>query len=280
MKRLMIVTGMFMGVALCLSQVASADTPPPYPEVIPKRIKAPRAGTRERIRIQIGGPVALPKASAPSKRSGSSKAHYEWYWSKVSPAIADSVPGRLPKAVAALTGGPAGASVKTPRLQAMQAIAERHGVELLKATIGTRVSPAFALAVIGVESAGRSDAVSHKGATGLMQLMPATAARFGVTDSRQPAQNIRGGVAYLNWLMGEFDGDPILVLAAYNAGENAVRKHKGVPPFAETRDYVPKVLAAWTVARNLCATPPQLVSDGCVFDIGARADTAKVKLAP
>lgn len=65
--------------------------------------------------------------------------------------------------------------------------------------------------------------------------------------------------------MGEFDRDPILVLAGYNAGEGSVRKHAGVPPFAETRDYVPKVLAAFQVAQGLCLTPPELISDGCVF---------------
>ena len=95
--------------------------------------------------------------------------------------------------------------------------------------------------------------------------MPDTAKRFGVADSMVAQQNIQGGVRYLDWLMGEFDSDPILALAGYNAGEGAVRKHKGVPPFAETRDYVPKVLAAFQVARGLCKTPPELVSDGCVF---------------
>jgi soluble lytic murein transglycosylase-like protein len=80
-------------------------------------------------------------------------------------------------------------------------------------------------------------------------------------------QNIRGGVAYLDWLMGEFNNDPLMVLAAYNAGEGAVRSNQGVPPFAETRDYVPKVLAAWQVAKGLCQTPPELVSDPCVFKI-------------
>ena len=119
--------------------------------------------------------------------------------------------------------------------------------------------------VIGIESSGRSNAVSSAGAQGLMQLMPATAERFGVTDSTVPADNIRGGVAYLNWLMEEFGGDPVLILAAYNAGENSVIRHEGVPPFAETRAYVPKVLAAWMVARGLCLTPPMLMSDGCVF---------------
>ncbi|MCZ8088637.1 MAG: lytic transglycosylase domain-containing protein, partial [Rhodobacteraceae bacterium] len=76
-----------------------------------------------------------------------------------------------------------------------------------------------------------------------------------------------GGIAYLDWLMKEFDRDPILVLAAYNAGEGAVKSNRGVPPYAETRDYVPKVLAAWQVAQGLCATPPVVVSDPCVFRI-------------
>jgi soluble lytic murein transglycosylase-like protein len=100
-----------------------------------------------------------------------------------------------------------------------------------------------------------------------MQLIPATAERFGVKDSKDPVENIKGGVAYLDWLMDKFDNDPVLVLAAYNAGENAVLRYSGVPPFAETRAYVPKVIAAWTVARGLCLTPPQLISDGCVFAI-------------
>jgi soluble lytic murein transglycosylase-like protein len=100
-----------------------------------------------------------------------------------------------------------------------------------------------------------------------MQLIPATADRFGVNDAKDPEQNIDGGVAYLDWLMKEFENDPLMVLAAYNAGENAVKSAGGVPPYAETRDYVPKVLAAWAVARGLCLTPPELVTDGCVFAV-------------
>ena len=101
---------------------------------------------------------------------------------------------------------------------------------------------------------------------GLMQLMPATAKRFGVEDSKIPSENIRGGVAYLDFLMQLFDNDPVLVLAAYNAGEGAVKEHAGVPPYPETRDYVPKVLSAWRVARLLCKTPPMYLEDGCVFE--------------
>jgi soluble lytic murein transglycosylase-like protein len=121
--------------------------------------------------------------------------------------------------------------------------------------------------VISVESAGRVDAVSSAGATGLMQLMPATADRFGVTDSTDGAQNIKGGVAYLEWLLDHFDNDPLLALAGYNAGEGNVRRYEGIPPFPETRAYVPKVLAAWQVAKGLCQTAPELITDACVFNV-------------
>lgn len=204
------------------------------------------------------GPLA-PLPAAPGAR-------YGWFWDIVSPTLG-AVQGRYPLALAALTQGPAGAGVAAPRLQQMQGLAERYGTEILKATLGTQVSPALVLAVIGIESAGRPDAVSSAGAEGLMQLIPATAERFGVTDSKDPGQNIKGGVAYLDWLMTEFDRDPLMVLAAYNAGEGAVRANQGVPPYAETRDYVPKVLAAWQVAQGLCLSPPELVTDPCVFKI-------------
>lgn len=161
----------------------------------------------------------------------------------------------------------AGASdkVPSPRLQDMQGIAKTYGIEILKATIGTNVSPALVLAVMTVESAGNPTAISSAGAQGLMQLMPATAEHFGATDRSVPAESISGGVKYLDWLMGEFENDPILVLAGYNAGEGSVRRYSGVPPFPETRDYVPKVLSAFQVARGICLTSPQLISDGCVF---------------
>lgn len=192
------------------------------------------------------------------------EARYAWFWEAV-PAGIDDLSGRFPLALAALTQGPGGAKVPAPRLQDMQELADSYGVELLKATVGTEVSPALALAVMAAESAGKADAVSHAGAQGLMQLIPATADRFGVADAMDPVQNIKGGVAYLDWLMKHFDRDPIMVIAAYNAGEGAVRANGGVPPYAETRDYVPKVLAAWQVAQGLCVSPPMLVTDPCIF---------------
>ena len=193
-------------------------------------------------------------------------ARYGWFWDSV-PTSLGAVQGRYSLAMATLSQGPGGDSVAAPRLQHLQELADSYGTEILKATIGTQVSPALVLAVIGIESAGRPDAVSPAGAEGLMQLIPATAERFGVADSQDPVQNIRGGVAYLDWLMKEFDRDPLMVLAAYNAGEGAVRANQGVPPYAETRDYVPKVLAAWQVAQGLCLSPPELISDPCVFRI-------------
>ena len=193
-------------------------------------------------------------------------AAYDWFWDSVSPARKDRA-DRFPLAMATLSKGPAGAAVRAPRLQEMQEIAVQYGTQILIATVGTDVSPALVLAVIGVESAGKTAAVSAAGAVGLMQLIPATASRFGVTDSTDATQNITGGVAYLGWLLKEFDNDPLMVLAAYNAGEGAVKANDGIPPYAETRDYVPKVLAAWQVAQGLCLTPPELVTDPCVFKV-------------
>ena len=149
----------------------------------------------------------------------------------------------------------------------------KRGAAILTATIGTNVSPALVLAVIGIESAGKTDALSSAGAQGLMQLIPATAERFGVTDVTDATQNIKGGVAYLDWLMTHFNNDPLMVLAAYNAGEGAVDANSGIPPYPETRDYVPKVLAAWQVAQGLCLSPPELVTDPCVFKIISASNT-------
>ncbi len=106
-------------------------------------------------------------------------------------------------------------------------IAARHGVD-----------PGLVLAVIQAESAFRTDAVSPKDAAGLMQLIPATAERFGVTDLFDPAQNITGGVRYLRWLLAYFQGDVTLALAGYNAGEGAVDRYRGVPPYQETQNYI------------------------------------------
>ncbi|CAK0760160.1 soluble lytic murein transglycosylase [Azospirillaceae bacterium] len=103
---------------------------------------------------------------------------------------------------------------------------------------GLGVDPALVLAVIQIESAFRTNAVSPKEAAGLMQLIPATATRFGVRDVFDPEENIRGGGRYLRWLLAYFEGNLTLALAGYNAGERAVDRHGGVPPYNETQAYV------------------------------------------
>jgi soluble lytic murein transglycosylase-like protein len=97
-------------------------------------------------------------------------------------------------------------------------------------------------AVIRQESGYDPYAVSHKGAKGLMQLMPATAKRFGVKDVFDPAENVQGGVKYHRQLLDRYDGDRRLALAAYNAGEGAVDRFGGVPPYRETEDYVDRIV--------------------------------------
>jgi len=118
-----------------------------------------------------------------------------------------------------------------PYAQEVREAAERHGVP-----------EGLIAAVIRVESGFNAQAVSRKGARGLMQLMPGTASMLGVRDSFDPRQNIDGGVRHLRGLIDRFGNDLKLALAAYNAGEQAVLNHRGVPPYAETRDYVTKVL--------------------------------------
>jgi hypothetical protein len=104
-----------------------------------------------------------------------------------------------------------------------------------------QVEPALIKAVMHVESAFNPHAVSDKGAQGLMQVMPETGQRYGVDDLFDPVQNVRAGVLYLRDLQRLFKNNTRLVLAAYNAGENAVLRYRGVPPYDETRDYVVKV---------------------------------------
>ena len=268
-------------VIFCLALPMMAEAEEAHADFTFKRVRVGEGLPGKRITVQIdpaaqaAALAALPKVDpypqpaaeiAAPVAPPATPAAYDWFW-EVIPTAQDAVQGRFPLALATLSQGPSGASVAAPRMQAMQEIAQSYGTDILKATIGTQVSPALVLAVMGIESGGKPDAVSPKGAQGLMQLIPATASRFGVSDSTDPAQNIKGGVAYLDWLMTEFDRDPLMVLAAYNAGEGAVRANAGVPPYAETRDYVPKVLAAWQVAQGLCQTPPELVTDPCVFKV-------------
>lgn len=127
----------------------------------------------------------------------------------------------------------------TPYADMAHMTAEHYGVD-----------PKLVHAIISVESGWDPRAVSRKGAQGLMQLMPQTAARYGVRDVFDPLENIEGGARYLRDLLHEFNGDLRLALAAYNAGGEAVRHYRGIPPYPETQEYVRAVLAAYRSAPS------------------------------
>ncbi|WP_246557496.1 lytic transglycosylase domain-containing protein [Roseovarius nubinhibens] len=278
---LMVAAGLFLH-----SAPVWAKDPPPFPEFTFKMGKPPKPGTRKRIDVRITPeefaaqtPSPRPAQSAAEADAGTAQAavpdvatargKYGWFWDGVPTGVSEETLLRFETALLRLSKPPAGEVAPQFRLQHLQKLAAAYGPQILVSTLGKEVSPALVLAVIAVESGGRADAVSSAGAQGVMQLIPDTAARFGVKDSLDAGENIRGGVAYLDWLLTEFKGDPILALAGYNAGENAVKSHKGVPPYAETLDYVPKVLAAFEVARGLCKTRPQFVTDGCALTLAS-----------
>jgi len=271
----------FSVVGLILGGAASGQESPIrlQPEFTFKSVTPPAPGEAPASLPQIDpnaprlDPVYADPATTPEPSSDvsgpelPSPSGMEWFWATVPSQQTAEGAARFQSAMAQLNDPPDGTSVRTPRLQSLQDIASAHGRTILAETVGTSVSPALVLAVISVESAGQVEARSSAGAEGLMQLMPATADRFGVSERSNPEQNIKGGVAYLDWLLGHFDNDAVLALAGYNAGEGSVARYAGVPPFPETRAYIPKVLAAWQVAKGLCLTRPDLITDPCVFNV-------------
>ncbi len=221
-------------------------------------------GTR-RATAAAPAPAAPTSAPAPAT-SGPYKEKYAWFWDRISTEYQDANPARLRLAEALTVVPPTGVTpIQVPQAATLARIAKDNNAALQVAAQQYKVSPAFAVAVIWAESGGNPKAVSRAGAGGLMQLMPATAARFEVADRFNPSQNIRGGMEYLFVLLSLFSQDPLLALAGYNAGEGAVLRYDGIPPFAETRDYVPKVVGAWRVAKTLCTVAPAKVTDACVF---------------
>jgi len=139
------------------------------------------------------------------------------------------------KPVPRMRGGPAQRVVTlpaTPYDPYIEMVAREHGVD-----------PTLVKAVALVESGFNPKAVSSKGAQGLMQLMPATAERYGISDLRDPYQSLRAGAAHLRDLLDEYEGNVTLALAAYNAGSGAVKRYGGVPAYEETQQYVKKVQA-------------------------------------
>ncbi len=143
------------------------------------------------------------------------------------PPTSTSLPSPLPPTLTT--------AVATP---AFPDLYHRH---ILEAAYLYQIHPDLIRAVIQAESAGDPRALSHKGAQGLMQLMPATASWLRLSDPFDPRQNILGGTCYLRFLLDTFHGDVALALSAYNAGEAAVLRHRGVPPYHETRQYLSRV---------------------------------------
>lgn len=140
--------------------------------------------------------------------------------------------------------------VGTPQL-------DRHARQFRAASKATGVDDAWLRAVAHAESAFDEKAISPKGAQGVMQLMPDTATEYGVTDPFSPAQSIDGGARYMKSLLGRYKGDRTLAAAAYNAGIGVVARYGGVPPYAETRQYVDKVLALYSRYREAMGTGPE-----------------------
>lgn len=128
---------------------------------------------------------------------------------------------------------------------------QRHFAELIRRLAPEYgIAPRLALALARTESNLNPRSVSPKNAQGLMQLIPETAERFNVRKPFDPEQNVRGGLAYLRWLLAYFRGDVKLVVAAYNAGEGAVNRYLGVPPYPETRAYVSRILSAYKQGQH------------------------------
>lgn len=172
---------------------------------------------------------------------------------------------REPRTDSAVTPKPGSAARDPAMSQRIKEAATRYQAQIAHAAREADLDPRLMHAVITVESGYNPKAVSPKGATGLMQLMPDTAKRYGATDIFDPRQNLRAGAQYLRDLLEMFSDDLSLALAAYNAGENAVVRHGNrIPPYAETQAYVPRVLQFYdSLKRETSAT-------NCVWRSGGK----------
>ncbi|WP_340107920.1 lytic transglycosylase domain-containing protein [Pikeienuella sp. HZG-20] len=217
-------------------------------------VKPPSLGPKRRLTITTTR-SAIPQKPAPRAP------RYGWFWREAASGIGAADPARLAPLVASVAsrlGGPT-------RRALVEEIGETWRAEIAAAADAARISEALLIAVVAAESGGDSRAVSPAGAQGLGQLMPETARRFAVSDPFEPAENLRAAADYLSLLLTMFKEDALLALAGYNAGENAVLRHKGVPPYAETRDYVPIVLGYYHEARGLCRTAPSGPRAACAM---------------
>ena len=214
-------------------------------------VPPPAVGSAAPSNAVSGSPLAATvPASAPAATGGSGRVVRGQVYSYMKDGVRTYTSVR-PKGVATA----AMRTIKYSFIETCYACSAKPGVNFGKIRLNTAaynddiasaarqhgVDEAIVRAIIHAESAFNPNALSRVGAQGLMQLMPATARRFGVSDAFNPQQNIQGGVKYLAWLLKRFNGNLTLAAAGYNAGEGAVDRHKGVPPYSETRRYVERV---------------------------------------
>jgi soluble lytic murein transglycosylase-like protein len=217
---------------------------------------APAVGSATPANTVSGSPVAAsvpaPAAAAPAQQPYQAPRLVQ---GQVYSYIKDGVRHYSSKAPRGMAGATAMRTIKYSFMESCYACGSKPGVnfgtlrlntaayqaEIAAAAREHGVDEAIVRAIIHAESAFNPNALSRVGAQGLMQLMPPTARRFGVSNAFDAGQNIRGGVKYLSWLLKRFNGNLSLAAAGYNAGEGAVDKYKGVPPYSETRRYVERV---------------------------------------
>ena len=217
--------------ALLFAASALAQTPAAQP------YRFDNFDTREGVRVELPPPPAKP-AKQPKNRVRLT-AH--------TPAVVERAGARIPEEVVA-------PSAQMAAGKALDGFSTGNAVvDSLIVEAGTRnnVDPVLLYAIMHQESTFKRRAISPKGARGLMQLMPDTARRFGVSDIFDPRQNVEGGAKYVRWLLDYFGGDVRLALAGYNAGEGAVLKYgRRIPPYAETQNYVRRIFQRYTLMRD------------------------------
>jgi soluble lytic murein transglycosylase-like protein len=192
------------------------------------------AGERMRVELWRGGTLTLPLA-------------------RIERVVDDEVipPDPAEQAAAALPAAPPAFAWRFAEDQPVPDSPVGHLI--YQAARRHELNPALVAALVRAESAYDVGAVSHKGARGLMQLMPATARRFGVAEHEifDPEKNLDAGSRYLRWLLERFDGDVALALAAYNSGEGTVDRYRGIPPYRETRTYVRRIFTTLGMADRV-----------------------------
>ena len=211
------------------------------------QVEAPKAPAKV---IRTRRPTRMPSADKIADQDGLSLIKLDGQRSLVSPTVLTYDPLAAQSKSSLLRGYTTGSAEVDGYLISSGA---RHGVD-----------PLLLYSVMHQESSFKSRAISPKGARGLMQLMPLTAARFGVTNIFDPKQNIEGGARYLHFLLDHFDGDVNLALAGYNAGEGAVEKYGWrIPPYSETQEYVRRISRRYSLLRdpNAALYAPRLNSE-------------------